>query len=639
MKDYTLLSSIDEPSAIRRLSFEEKEQLAQEVRDFIIETVAANGGHLAPNLGVVELTVALLSVFNLPKDSVIFDVGHQCYTWKILTDRRDQFSSLRRKGGLSGFPKREESPYDSFNTGHSSTSISAALGIARAKRAQGDTSRTIALIGDGSIGGGMAFEALSDAGQSGANLLVVLNDNQMCIDHVVGGMARHLEHLRTSQRYIKMKTTWERRLDRLPLIGKPITRLLASIKRNLRLWRREGGAIFEQLGFRYYGPVDGHDLKDLERHLRAIKLVRGPVLLHVVTVKGKGYTFAEDDPADYHGVAPFDLLNGKSFSNEEPKTFSRVFGETMIELAENDEKVVAVTAAMMQGTGLLPFAKKFPDRLFDVGIAEQHAVTMAAGMAAGGLRPYVAIYSTFMQRALDQLIHDVCLQNLPVVFALDRAGCVSGDGETHQGIYDLIMTLSCPNLKVFAPATASDLKAILLLAHKHDGPVLIRYPHDIADGRSFLPEDLDVGRDDLSRLFSLRVIKKGSDLTVISLGTTLKEAEKAVDLIANKYNDISIELLSCISAVPFNYDIMLESIQRTGRLFVIEEGCELGGFGSMIVSEVMRSSVGISVDFAGVRNRIAGQATGTELRRDEGLDASGLAERMVRLIEKSQKSG
>ncbi len=639
MKDYTLLSSIDGPSAIRRLSFEEKEQLAQEVRDFIIETVAANGGHLAPNLGVVELTIALLSVFNLPKDSVIFDVGHQCYTWKILTDRRDQFSSLRRKGGLSGFPKREESPYDSFNTGHSSTSISAALGIARAKRAQGDTSRTIALIGDGSIGGGMAFEALSDAGQSGANLLVVLNDNQMCIDHVVGGMARHLEHLRTSQRYIKMKTTWERRLDRLPLIGKPITRLLASIKRNLRLWRREGGAIFEQLGFRYYGPVDGHDLKDLERHLRAIKLVRGPVLLHVVTVKGKGYTFAEDDPADYHGVAPFDLLNGKSFSNEEPKTFSRVFGETMIELAENDEKVVAVTAAMMQGTGLLPFAKKFPDRLFDVGIAEQHAVTMAAGMAAGGLRPYVAIYSTFMQRALDQLIHDVCLQNLPVVFALDRAGCVSGDGETHQGIYDLVMTLSCPNLKVFAPATASDLKAILLLAHKHDGPVLIRYPHDIADGRSFLPEDLDVGRDDLSRLFSLRVIKKGSDLTVISLGTTLKEAEKAVDLIANKYNDISIELLSCISAVPFNYDIMLESIQRTGRLFVIEEGCELGGFGSMIVSEVMRSSVGISVDFAGVRNRIAGQATGTELRRDEGLDASGLAERMVRLIEKSQKSG
>ncbi|MGI6508450.1 MAG: 1-deoxy-D-xylulose-5-phosphate synthase [Saccharofermentanales bacterium] len=639
MKDYTLLSSIDGPSAIRRLSFEEKERLAQEVRDFIIETVAANGGHLAPNLGVVELTIALLSVFNLPKDSVIFDVGHQCYTWKILTDRRDQFSSLRRKGGLSGFPKREESPYDSFNTGHSSTSISAALGIARAKRAQGDTSRTIALIGDGSIGGGMAFEALSDAGQSGANLLVVLNDNQMCIDHVVGGMARHLEHLRTSQRYIKMKTTWERRLDRLPLIGKPITRLLASIKRNLRLWRREGGAIFEQLGFRYYGPVDGHDLKDLERHLRAIKLVRGPVLLHVVTVKGKGYTFAEDDPADYHGVAPFDLLNGKSFSNEEPKTFSRVFGETMIELAENDEKVVAVTAAMMQGTGLLPFAKKFPDRLFDVGIAEQHAVTMAAGMAAGGLRPYVAIYSTFMQRALDQLIHDVCLQNLPVVFALDRAGCVSGDGETHQGIYDLVMTLSCPNLKVFAPATASDLKAILLLAHKHDGPVLIRYPHDIADGRSFLPEDLDVGRDDLSRLFSLRVIKKGSDLTVISLGTTLKEAEKAVDLIANKYNDISIELLSCISAVPFNYDIMLESIQRTGRLFVIEEGCELGGFGSMIVSEVMRSSVGISVDFAGVRNRIAGQATGTELRRDEGLDASGLAERMVRLIEKSQKSG
>ncbi len=639
MKDYTLLSSIDGPSALRRLSLNDKERLAQEVRDFIIETVAANGGHLAPNLGVVELTIAMLSVLNPPEDSVIFDVGHQCYSWKILTDRRDYFSSLRRKGGLSGFPKREESPYDSFNTGHSSTSISAALGIARAKRAKGDNSRTIALIGDGSIGGGMAFEALSDAGQSGANLLVILNDNQMCIDHAVGGMARHLEHLRTSQRYIRMKTKWEQRLDRLPLIGRPIIRLLASIKKNFRSWRREGGAIFEQLGFRYYGPVDGHNLKDLERHLRALRLVRGPVLLHVVTVKGKGYTFAEDDPADYHGVAPFDLLNGKTSTDNEPKTFSRVFGETMIELAERDDKVVAVTAAMMQGTGLLPFAKKFPDRLFDVGIAEQHAVTMAAGMAVGGLRPYVAIYSTFMQRALDQLIHDVCLQNLPVVFALDRAGCVGGDGETHQGLYDLAMTLSCPNLTVFAPATASDLRVILQLSRKHDGPVLIRYPHDIADGRRLLPEDLDMDKDDLSRLVSLRRIREGSDLTVIALGVTLQDTEKAVDLIANKYNNISVDLFSCISAVPFNYDIMLESIQRTGRLFVVEDGCELGGFGSMIVSAAMRSSVGVSVDFAGVRDRIAGQATRAELRRDEKLDASGLTERMTRLIEKSPKSG
>ncbi len=637
--DYTLLSSIDGPSDLRRLSFDDKELLAREVRDFIIETVAANGGHLAPNLGVVELTIALLSTLNLPDDSVVFDVGHQCYTWKILTDRRDQFHTLRRKGGLSGFPKREESPYDSFNTGHSSTSISAALGIARAKGSTGDKSRTVALIGDGSIGGGMAFEALSDAGQSGENLLVILNDNQMCIDHVVGGLARHFEHLRTSQRYIKLKTKWERRLERLPLIGKPIIRLLASIKRNFRLWKREGGAIFEQLGFRYYGPIDGHDLKDLERHLHALRLVRGPVLLHVMTVKGKGYTFAEDAPADYHGVAPFDLLNGKSSSDGGEKTFSRVFGETMVELAEGDSRVVAVTAAMMQGTGLLPFAERFPDRLFDVGIAEQHAVTMAAGMAIGGLRPYVAIYSTFIQRALDQVIHDVCLQNLPVVFALDRAGSVGGDGETHQGIYDLAMMLSYPNLSVFAPATVSDLRSILLLSRNHDGPIMIRYPHDIADSRSFLPEDLDVERDELIRLSELRKIRDGSDLTVISLGATLREAEKAVSLIVNEYEHISVDLFSCISAVPFDYNNMLESIQRTRRLFIVEDACELGGFGSMIASEVMRSSLEVTVDFAGIRNRIVGQATRTELRQDEGLDASGLAERMFLLLEVSPKSG
>jgi len=639
LNEPTLLSSIDGSSAISQLSFDEKERLAQEVRDIIIETVATNGGHLAPNLGVVELTIAMLSTLNPPEDSVIFDVGHQCYAWKILTDRRERFSTLRRKGGLSGFPKREESPYDAFNTGHSSTSVSAALGLARAKRSKGDKSRTVAVIGDGSIGGGMAFEALSDAGQSGENLLVILNDNQMCIDHVVGGLARHLEQLRTSLRYIRMKTRWEQRLDRLPLVGKPMIRLLASIKRNFRLWRRERGAIFERLGFRYYGPVDGHDLRDLERHLHALRFIRGPVLLHVVTLKGKGYTFAEADPADYHGVAPFDLLNGKSSSSGELKTFSRVFGETMIELAENDRNVVAITAAMMQGTGLLPFAERFPERLFDVGIAEQHAVTMAAGMAAGGLRPYVAIYSTFMQRAIDQLIHDVCLQNLPVVFALDRAGCVGGDGETHQGIYDLAMTLSFPNLTVFAPATASDLRAILLLSHNHDGPVLIRYPHDVAEARCFLPEDLDKEKDDISRLCSLRRIRAGSDLTVIALGSALQEAEKAVEVITNKNNNISIDLFSCIAAVPFEYHIMLESIQRTGRLFIVEDGCELGGFGSIVVSEAVRTSQNVLVDFAGVRNRIVGQATRAELRQDEKLDAVGLVERMTRLIEKSPNSG
>ena len=635
MSGYPLLSSLKNPSEIHHLSHGEKTRLAQELRELIIETVSRNGGHLAPNLGVVELTIALLSSLDVPDDSVVFDVGHQCYAWKILTGRLEKFPTLRQKGGLSGFPKRDESPYDAFNTGHSSTSVSAALGIARAKRAKGDATRTVALIGDGSMGGGMAFEALSDAGQSGENLLVILNDNQMCIDHVVGGLARHLEYLRTSQRYIRFKTAWEVRLGRIPLLGRPLIRVLASIKRFGRSWRRKGGAIFEQLGFRYYGPVDGHDLKDLERHLQALKLVRGPLLLHVVTVKGKGHSFAEEAPEFYHGVSPFDLTNGKSQSHEEAKSFSQVFGETMIELAGLDRRVVAVTAAMTQGTGLLPFAGRYPDRLWDVGIAEQHAVTMAAGMAAGGLRPYVAIYSTFMQRAQDQVLHDVCLQNLPVVFALDRSGLVSGDGETHQGIYDLALSLSYPNLTVFAPASEIDLKAILHLSRRHQGPVMIRYPHDIAGSGHLLPDDIDFASDPLDRLFPLRKLSDGTSLTVIALGTAMREAEKAVNHITNMNPELSVDLYSCICALPFDYHNMLESIHKTGRLFVVEEGCEIGGFGSMIVSEAVRLYGKLYADFAGVLNRTSGQAARTELRHDETLDPEGLSERMIRLISRT----
>ncbi len=634
MKEYPVLHSLKGTADLQALTAEQKAGLAEEIRSLIIETVSKNGGHLAPNLGVIELTIALLSTGRYPQDSIVFDVGHQSYAWKILTDRRDSFRTIRLKDGLSGFPKRKESVYDAFNTGHSSTSISAALGLARAKRAKGNLSKTIALIGDGALGGGMAFEALSDAGQSGENLLIVLNDNHMCIDEAVGGMARHLESLRTSLRYIRLKTAWETRLSRIPLIGRPLIRMIARTKRRWRSWGRESGVLFEQLGFRYYGPVDGHNIAELERHLRALRLVRGPVLLHVVTVKGKGYCYAEDEPENFHGVEPFDTSNGRLPENGDlDKTFSQCFGEILLELARDDGEIVAVTAAMAQGTGLIPFSHAFPERFFDVGIAEQHALTMAAGMAAGGLRPFVAIYSTFLQRAVDQLIHDICLQNLPVVLAVDRAGLVGGDGETHQGLYDLSMALPLPNLTVLAPASNSDLRAALVCARRQDGPVLIRYPHDLAGNRDYykVPGNLDGLK--LSDLQALRRVTQGSDLTVVALGTTVREAEQAVLNLTAGDSGYSIELFSCLCASPFDYESMLESIHRTGRLLLLEEGIEDGGFGSHVAAKVSCEIPGLVINYAGVSIPTSLQSTRSDLMAQALLDVKGIEERMRRLLE------
>lgn len=634
MTQYPVLRSLKGTADIQALTPEQKTALAEELRSLIIETVSANGGHLAPNLGVIELTIALLSTGRYPQDSIVFDVGHQSYAWKILTDRRDTFHTIRLKGGLSGFPKRQESVYDSFNTGHSSTSISAALGIARAKRAKGNLSKTIALIGDGALGGGMAFEALSDAGQSGENLLVVLNDNRMCIDEAVGGIARHLESLRTSLRYIRLKTAWEKRLSRVPLLGQPLIRMIARKKRRWRSWRRESGVIFEQMGFRYYGPVDGHNMAELERHLRALRLVRGPVLLHAVTVKGKGYCYAEDEPETFHGVAPFDTGNGQvPPEGGEARTFSHLFGELLLELADQDGDLVAVTAAMAQGTGLAHFGRVFPDRFFDVGIAEQHALTMAAGMATGGLRPFVAVYSTFLQRAYDQLIHDVCLQRLPVVLVVDRAGLVGGDGETHQGLYDLSLALSLPNLTVLSPASGPDLRAALTCARKHDGPVLIRYPHDLAGHEDYYREREEPDELELSDLQGLRQVTQGSDLTVVALGSTIREAEAAVSNLTAGDSGYSIELFSCLCASPFDYESMLESIRKTGRLLLLEEGIEEGGFGACVASKISCEISGLVINYAGVSMPMAMQATRSDLLAQARLDAEGIEARMRHLLQ------
>lgn len=633
-----MLSALNGSDDLRLLSDEQKLDIAEELREYIVRTVSANGGHLAPNLGVIELTIALLATGDFPRDSIIFDVGHQSYAWKILTGRFEAFPTLRQKGGLSGFPKREESDYDAFNTGHSSTSISAALGLARAKRMKGDLSKTMALIGDGALGGGMAFEALSDAGQGGENLLVILNDNQMCIDQAVGGMARHLEQLRTNVRYIRMKTVWEERLGRFPVLGKPLINMLVKIKRRWRSWRRETGVLFEQLGFRYYGPVDGHALQDLERHLRAVRLVRGPVLLHVITTKGKGYCYAEDEPEIFHGISPFDTKNGRTNgSPNKGETFSQLFGKTLIELAQERDDIVAITAAMAQGTGLIPFYQAFPSRFFDVGIAEQHAVTMGAGMAQGGLRPFVALYSTFMQRAVDQILHDVCLQNLPVTFMIDRAGLVGGDGDTHQGIYDLSIALSLPNLTVMAPSSAEDLQAMLHYALKHEGPLLIRYPNEQAPRRGDFEYPSDLNTIEWSDFQTLRPIQKGNDLTVVALGVTLTDSEAAVSELSKRCKNVTIELFSCVTAAPFDYESVIKSVYNTGRLLLVEDGIETGGFSEVIASEIARRVPGVMIEYAAVRNPLAGQATRNELKEDEGLDKRGLIDSMDRLLSRKTK--
>jgi 1-deoxy-D-xylulose-5-phosphate synthase len=646
----TLLSSLKSVDDIASLSYDDKEELAEDIRRQILDTVSKTGGHLAPNLGVVELTIALLSVFDVPRDTIVFDVGHQCYAWKMLTGRLDMFSTLRQKDGLSGFPKREESPYDAFNTGHSSTSISACAGIARAKRLRGDTSRTVALIGDGAIENGLALEALSDIGEHEDNVMVVLNDNQMCIDRAAGGIANHLEHLRTSTRYLRMKPLWERRLNKIPIIGPSLVRQLARMKRRWRTYRRESSVLFEQLGFRYYGPIDGHDLRELERHLQALCLVRGPVLLHVITQKGKGYAPAEKHPEDYHGVSAFDPEKGVMVGNiGNESTFSDVFGNTIIDIASEHQDVAVIVAAMTRGTGLSHFAERYPDRFWDVGIAEEHAVTMAAGMASAGMRPVVALYSTFLQRAFDEMLHDVCLQNLSVIFAVDRAGLVGGDGDTHQGLYDLAYALKLPNLTVFAPATAPDLRKTLKWAVQHDGPVLIRYPRseapsadisqmtDMTNVRrhtiAFEHEGHGAWTDEADAIFSLRHMLSGNDLTVVALGPCVSEALQACRRIMSDESGYSIELFSCLCAMPFDYKSVIHSIHKTNKLLIIEDSVERGGFGSMVVAEIARRCPDCLVNYAGVTHLTRGAASRKELIALEQLDASGLEKRMLHLIE------
>ncbi|HHU11718.1 MAG TPA: 1-deoxy-D-xylulose-5-phosphate synthase [Clostridiaceae bacterium] len=602
------------PEAIPSLSLDAMTEVAAALRQRIVDQVAAGGGHLASNLGLVELTLALLHVFNFPADKIVFDVGHQCYAWKLLTGRADRFHTLRKKGGLAGFPKRSESPFDAFETGHSSTSVSAAAGIARANRLQGRDDRVIALIGDGALSGGMAFEAMNDVGHGEDNLLVILNDNQMSIAKGVGGLARHLEKVRLSRRYRKLKSTVETRMEKLGGFGRGIASLLRAVKRVGRslVSRGQVNVYFEELGFRYYGPVDGHDLAAVIDHLKHVRDIPGPVLLHVETVKGKGYEFAESEPSAYHGVAPFIIENGVCRTKPPCVTFSEVFGGTLTSLAAGDERIVAISAAMTDGTGLRPFLAAYPDRFFDVGIAEQHAVTLAAGFAAAGMRPFVALYSTFLQRAVDQLIHDVCLQNLPVVFAIDRAGAVGADGPTHQGYYDLALAKLPPNLHVFAPQTEGDLRLLLETALLRNGPSLIRYP------RSQVP-DAAIERRDVCEISD----HGGEGKTVIlSLGALFEEVREAVGLLREE--GIGCRHISTMCINPINFDGMMELLNSADVLYIVEDGARRGGAGESIACGLADRGFDGKIICLGHTELTRGQASRDELLREEGLDARGI---------------
>jgi 1-deoxy-D-xylulose-5-phosphate synthase len=533
--------------------------LADEIREFLIRSISDTGGHLASNLGVVELTLGLHKVFNSPVDKIVWDVGHQAYVHKILTGRKGRFSSLRKIDGLSGFPKPNESEHDSFGTGHSSTAISAALGLAIARDLRDDENekeKIIAVVGDGSMTGGLAYEGLNNAGRANTDLLVILNDNQMSISKNVGAVARHLNTLRTAQAYLGAKEDVHFILDKLPVVGAPITRGIESAKGLLK-YAILPGVLFEEMGFKYIGPVDGHDIPTLLSVLRQVKQMKGAVLLHVLTTKGKGYESAEKSPRSYHGVGEFCIKTGEPKNNSERLTFTDVFSQHICRRAARDSRIVAITAAMPDGVGLSRFKERFPKRFFDVGIAEGHAVTFAAGLAAGGLKPVVAIYSSFLQRAYDQIIHDVAIQNLPVIFAIDHAGAVSGDGETHQGIYDIAFLSHIPNMTILAPADADELKKMFDYALTLNSPVAIRYPKDVVpDEKNFSLQD-------------------GKKIAIVSVGVMREIAMQ----VAEKFSDASHFHVEVVKPLDEN---LIKRLAKFKYVFTIEDGVRLGGFGESI---------------------------------------------------------
>ncbi len=624
----TLLESLDLPRDLRDLSLVQTQRLAAEVRDLIVEVVSANGGHLAASLGVVELTIALLSVMDVPEDKIIWDVGHQSYAYKVLTDRRDRFRTLRMAGGISGFPRPAESPYDCFVTGHASTAISAALGMAMARDLAGKKHKVVAVVGDGALGGGMAWEAVNCAGDAKADLLVILNDNKMSISPSIGALATHISRLRSAPLYRSMENSAERVFRTIP--SEIIRRMGQGLRRGLtNVVSPTSGTIFEALGFDYYGPINGHDIGDLKHFISLSRDVKGPVLLHVVTTKGKGYYRAEHKPRRYHGVGPFNSNNGK-VSEKSGRTYTDVFGSAMVRLAAKDPRLVAITAAMPDGTGLAQFARKFPSRFFNVGIAEQHAVTFAAGLASAGSKPVVAIYSTFLQRAYDQIVHDVCLQNLPVVFALDRAGIVGEDGPTHHGVFDLSYLRHIPNLTIMAPKDAGELVCMLGTALRLDSPVAVRYPRGVAAGTTKVPNrPIPIGRSE--------VLRTGTDLAIIALGPIALEAAAAAAELAEV--GIGARVINARFAKPLDEAAILAAARDCDGLIIAEENAMQGGYAGAVLECLVRHDAAHKpVEVVALPDSFIGFGRAAELRALHGLSKQGILDAVERLLARMGKS-
>jgi 1-deoxy-D-xylulose-5-phosphate synthase len=615
-----LLQTINSPDDLKQLSLAQLIELAAEIRPFITDVISRTGGHLASNLGAVELTIALYYIFNPPEDKIIWDVGHQCYTCKLLTGRRETFCTIRQDGGLSGFPCKVESPYDVFDMGHASNSISVATGLAESKTKMASSSKIIAVIGDGSLTGGMAFEALNHAGHLGSDIIVVLNDNEMSISKNVGGLASHLNRIMTGEFMSNIREELKMRMKTMPTIYKTARYIEEAVKGIFG-----PGMLFEEFGFTYVGPVDGHNIEHLLETFRNVSRLKGPLLVHVITRKGKGYVHAEDDPERFHGISTFELTTGNSLSGGK-KTYTDVFGDTIIELAKMDERVVAITAAMGLGTGLDKFSAIFPDRFYDIGIAEQHGVTFSAAMALGGLKPFVAIYSTFLQRAYDQIILDVCLQNLPVVFAVDRSGIVGQDGPTHHGVYDLTYFRHIPNMILMAPKDENELKQMLYSGYRYERPVAIRYPRGEALG---VPIEDDFREIPLG---TWEILREGKDITMIACGNMVATAMAAADVLATEGMEAGVVNGRFIK--PMDEKLLTEVAARTRRILTLEENVLIGGFGSGVGEALARAGSLIPLKSLGIPDVFVAHGSQETLRKSLGIDLDGIVRTVRTWLEK-----
>ncbi len=621
-----LLKTIHSPEDVKKLSVEELDVLAKDIRTFLVQSLSQTGGHLASNLGVVELTIAMHYVFNSPQDKFVWDVGHQSYVHKILTGRRASFKHLRQLDGMSGFPKRKESEHDVFETGHSSTSISAALGMAKARDLKGGDNQVLAVIGDGALTGGMAFEALNNAGRANSHVIVILNDNEMSISKNVGGLGRYLNKLRSSKDYLKVKEDVEDVLHKVPVVGEQMVRTIKKTKESVKSFVIEN-TLFEQLGFTYLGPVDGHDTMELIEILNNAKAMKGPVLIHVKTKKGKGYHVAEQRPSQFHGVSPFNINTGESKSKSHSVSFSDAFGQCVLNAADSNEKVVAITAAMPEGTGLKAFAKAYPRRFFDVGIAEQHAVTFAAGMASEGYKPVVAIYSSFLQRAYDQILHDVCLQNLHVIIGVDRAGLVGEDGPTHHGLYDIAFLGSMPNMTVLSPKMPEEMEYALEYALIHEGPIAIRYPR----GTSVIDSEYINN----FKKITFKMLKKGNNMAILATGRMVQTALEVNEALHALGYDISVIEAPCVCPVDIKG---IEAIaSEYDYLFTLEDGIIKGGFGEKVFAHLAQISADIKGKCYGYESGMVPHGKVEALFEKEHLDAKSITDELLTILEKESK--